>query len=166
MTQTQFHSPPLVYISGAITGRSQADLELFRHATLWLNANGYMAWNPLEHDMPHADTQEEAWTRALCRDIAVITDCAGIAVLETFAQSKGALLECFVAISLRKKIVLLPDQSVGWPDMVKSYVQTAQAILWKHVPRDRFAHHTDLPEQHDLYGQVPSHRPMPHPGGK
>lgn len=136
----------LVYLSGAITGATDNELALFREAAAYLSIRGQSVFNPLDHDIPEANTSHDAWTRALARDIGVICspECRGICVLDTFGRSKGALLEIFTAISLQREIVLLPHQSPGWIEHVELHVRRAQDTLWEHVLRDRYTHHADI----------------------
>jgi hypothetical protein len=134
----------LVYVTGSITGASDAELQLFHDAANELRERGFRVFNPLEHDVPEASIAEGQWTYALCRDVGVITHCYGIAALPTFLWSKGALFEIFTAFSLRKEIVLLRDQGDAWKNMIIKDVQEAQSILWKNVNRPKYTHHTDL----------------------
>jgi hypothetical protein len=137
----------LVYISGAITSAVDDEMAMFPSAAAWLREQGYDAFSPPEHDIPEASTNYDAWCRALSRDIAIITSdqCVGICVLDSFAKSKGGLLELFVAVSLNRPIVTLPHQPDSWCYHVKERVLEAQAVLWRGIDRSRFAHHTDIP---------------------
>jgi hypothetical protein len=134
----------LVYITGSITGASDAELQLFHDAANELRERGYRVFNPPEHDVPDASVKEDAWNYALCRDIAVITHCYGIATLPTFLWSKGALFEVFVALSLSKEIVLLRDQGDAWKQMIITDMKDVKSLLWKNVDRPKYTHHTDL----------------------
>jgi len=118
---------------------------MFHHAQQELEQRGLIVFNALEHDIPGADVAEDSWIRALSRDIAVISDCDGICVLDSFERSKGALLECFVAISLRRPIILLGHQEVTWRGKVTGIVRAAQERLWSNVDGSKYPHHSDLP---------------------
>jgi hypothetical protein len=150
----------LVYVSGSITGASPAELEMFHEADRELRLAGYRVFNPLTLDIPEANTDQDAWTRALCRDIAVIVSprCMGICVLPTFKRSKGALIECFVAFSMKRELVLLDMQHESWRDQVLMDIRAAQATLWQHVDIAKYPHHSDiakrpfLPELDEAYG--------------
>lgn len=137
----------IVYISGAITGAPDKDINLFYEAEAHLRETGYSPFNPLRFDIPDAGSNEEKWTFALCRDIEIICreDCQGIAVLSTFERSKGALLEIFVATCLRVPVILLPGQSPTWPGKVVGIARAAQERLWLNVDGSRYPHHSDLP---------------------
>jgi hypothetical protein len=136
----------MIYISGSITGASPAERMLFHHAEQELSNKGYSSFNPLNHDIPAADTNEDAWIGALTRDIIVILQqCRGICVLDTFERSKGALLECFVAVSMNRPIILLGHQSSEWRGKVIGLVRAAQERLWYNVDGSKYPHHTVLP---------------------
>lgn len=137
----------LIYISGAITGATDAEMRMFSIAKLELEGRGFSVFNPPDHDVPEAATSQDGWTLALCRDIAVIAPCDGIAVLGTFEGSKGALLEVFVAVALRKEIILLHGQHDHWKAHIIEQMRAVQKELWKNVDRSRFTHHTDLPDR-------------------
>lgn len=137
----------LVYVTGSITGATLEEMALFFDASKQLRERNYRVYNPPEHDIPQAAENESMWTHALCRDIRVITHCVGICVLPTYAWSKGANLEIFTAVSLRKRIILLKDQDVAWEKRILDEVQAVQAILWQNVAREKFLHHTDIPAQ-------------------
>lgn len=140
---------PFTYISGAITGTSFNERTLFHTAQQQLEAQGRRVFNPLEFDVPYASTNEEMWNHAISRDLHAIThaQCKGICVLDTYARSKGALLEIFTAISIGRPIVLLPHQPTDWTETVIATVREAQTTLWANVERLRYTHHTILPER-------------------
>lgn len=149
-----------IYISGAITGAPPHERALFAHAAQELQRRGFTVFNPIEHDIPDADTDEDAWTRALCRDIEVISQCGGICVLDTFERSKGALLEIFTAVSLKRKIILLTHQAPTWEQKIIGLITVAQERLWYNVDGSRYPHHTNLPRQLSVTHDSPTEGSM------
>lgn len=133
----------LVYISGGITGMTREQIALFPSASEELMLRGYRTFIPSE--VTDADTNQDKWTFALCRDIRVITHCYGIAVLPTFKTSKGATLEIFTALTLKKELVLLSGQNTSFDAAIRESVHWTQATLWKDVDRERYGHHADIP---------------------
>ena len=138
---------PLVYISGAITGTNLDERMLFHTTAKWLSAhNDYDTFNPLDMDIPEADTRHTKWQQALARDVTVIAsdDCIGICALETFERSKGALFEIFIALTLGRKIILGPGQDELWIAHVTEIIRSSQSVLWMNVDALRYAHHSDI----------------------
>jgi len=99
------------YLAGPMTGIPSFNYPAFDEAAAELRKMGYEITNPTELDP--APIREEhlvspdgvwiddagTWGEVLGRDVRVLADeCAGIILLPGWEKSKGARLECFVAI--------------------------------------------------------------------
>lgn len=133
----------LLYISGAITGATPSEMQMFQTASDEFVLRGFRTFIPSE--IPGAVKDQDKWTFALCRDVRVITHCYGVVALPTWERSKGALLEIFTALSLRKELVLMRGQDDAFREKVLERIRWTQAALWQSVDRSRFAHHSDIP---------------------
>jgi hypothetical protein len=85
-----------VYISGPMTGLPDLNFPAFHAAAAKLRAAGYEAINPAEHE----EAPGKAWADYLRKDIRLLMDCTGVALLPGWEQSKGARLERHIAIEL------------------------------------------------------------------
>jgi len=85
-----------LYLSGPMTGIPDHNFPAFHAAAAELRAAGYEVVNPAELG-EHADW---AWADYLKRDLRVLLDCDGIAMLAGWRDSRGALLEHHVAQQL------------------------------------------------------------------
>lgn len=105
-----------IYISGPITGVVKPQVVFGRAAENLVRA-GYEVLNPFEIEPicdcpPGAElTNESAHYSCYMRgDIAGMLHCDGVAMLDGWERSKGALLEHFVALSVCMKVMSLS----GW----------------------------------------------------
>lgn len=133
-----------LYLSGPITGMPNDNRIAFQTAADKLRKQGHEVFSPIEHDVPEASTVQAAWTLALCRDIVEVATADGIAVLELFHQSKGAMLECHTALGLKKPVVCIPGQPIGWPMAVEEFVRVSLLAMWRGVDQAKFTHHDDI----------------------
>jgi len=85
-----------VYISGPMSGYPDLNFPSFHEAAAKLRALGHEVVNPAELG-EHADWQ---WADYLKRDLKVLLDCDAVYALAGWRDSKGASIECDVAIRL------------------------------------------------------------------
>ena len=107
---TEFVPPLTIYIAGPMSGRPNLNFPAFHAKAAELRAAGYVVINPAEINGGDAEialaksmTPEEYlahWRRCMRKDIAALCECDGIAMLDGWTQSRGALLEHHVAKSL------------------------------------------------------------------
>lgn len=102
------------YLAGPMTGFPYENIPLFIEAAEELRGNGYNIVTPVELDDPESteqvlddptgkltvgDLTGETWGDLLARDVKLIADGVnGIVLLPGWFNSKGARLECFVAL--------------------------------------------------------------------
>lgn len=91
-----------IYISGQITGLpiSQAK-ELFKQAETELKDIGFNPINPMSNGLD----VESHWSDHMRADIKNMMDCEAIYLLSNYKQSKGAMLELYIAKELNMKII-------------------------------------------------------------
>lgn len=87
-----------VYVSGPMTGMPDFNYPAFNAAAAQLRAAGYEVVNPAELDAN--DTGPMTWEQYMRRDIKALMDCDGLALLPGWRNSRGALLESFLARAL------------------------------------------------------------------
>lgn len=86
-----------VYISGKITGVIDFNRKKFEDAEARLRERGYIPINP-HKVLPFSNTR--TWNDYMKADIKALMDCDMIAVLDDWKQSKGALIEVKLALSV------------------------------------------------------------------
>jgi len=89
-----------VYISGKITGLDN-HAELFEQAEKRLIEQGYEVINPVK--INHAE-HDQSWESFMKADLVEMFKCDSIYLLENWRDSKGAVLEWFVAKELKMKV--------------------------------------------------------------
>lgn len=92
-----------IYISGPITGREDGNRAAFAQAERQLRAAGFTPINPHDNGLP-ADT---LWHEHMRRDLALLLECDGVALLDEWDQSRGARIEYALArdVGLPRRIV-------------------------------------------------------------
>jgi hypothetical protein len=98
-----------LYLSGPMTGIPEFNFPAFHKAAASLRASGYEVVNPAELDA--ADTTPMAWEDYLRRDLRVLLDCQGIALLPGWENSRGAKLESTVALALGMRPIYLTSEA-------------------------------------------------------
>jgi hypothetical protein len=131
-----------IYLTGPMTGILNDNHPAFIRATHALREHGHDVFSAHEHDIPEASSKKDAWVTALRRDIGIIAAYDGIAVLEHFYTSKGAMLEVHTAIALQLKIVRLPWQTDDWIQYVHDFGMQSVETMWRDIARHRYTHHT------------------------
>ena len=87
-----------LYISGPMTGKRKHNHPAFNKAAKVLRKKGYKVVSPAELDKDI--TVKLTWTQCLRRDIKYLVDCQGVATLPGCDDSRGALLEIYIAKAL------------------------------------------------------------------
>lgn len=85
-----------LYIAGPMTGIPDFNYPAFRKATVELTALGHQTENPADND----DGTQETWADYMRLAIPQMLRCDGIALLDGWESSKGALLEVHVATAI------------------------------------------------------------------
>lgn len=92
-----------VYISGKISGLGYSYVNLkFAACEAALNHVGMEPVNPLNNGLPESAT----WKEHMRADIALLKTCDTIYLQEDFAQSRGAMMELFLAMRWGKRIIM------------------------------------------------------------
>ena len=85
-----------IYISGKITGVKDLNRDKFSLAEKKFKDLGYVVINP--HKIKLRKGQQSSWKNYMINDIAVLLKyCDKVAVLDDWADSKGATTEIFLA---------------------------------------------------------------------
>ena len=94
-----------VFVSGPMTGLSDYNLPAFEKATAQLDEAGYIGVNPGSRGVIPGYTHAE-----YMRDsIRLLLDCDGVAVLEGWTKSRGAVLEVGIAEGIGIRVMHLED---------------------------------------------------------
>lgn len=117
-----------IYIAGPMSGIEQFNYPAFGKAAEMLRYLGYEAHSPAEMDSPEVralalasktgDLTElgpsgETWGDMLAADVKMITDeLDGVLLLDGWGQSRGARLEAFVCLSVRKPLFQLAGDTL------------------------------------------------------
>lgn len=96
-----------LYIAGPMTGRPRWNFDAFAAAARALRAAGYEVTSPHEADLergfdPDAPVEEftrEHLLKALERDAIMVLRADGVALLDGWADSKGATAEAALAVA-------------------------------------------------------------------
>ena len=86
-----------LYVAGPMTGYPEWNAPAFTAARDQLQAAGYTVTIPLEIVPVDSPAAIPPWEECLRRDLKVLLDCDGVAVLSGWDQSRGASLEVYVA---------------------------------------------------------------------
>ncbi len=85
-----------IYISGPMTGIDDYNRPAFFDAERRLKDAGYMVINPVINGVK----QDADWQTHMRADIKMLMDADGVALLENYSQSKGAMIEMRLASGL------------------------------------------------------------------
>lgn len=89
-----------LYVSGPMTGYPDHNFPAFRTAAQELRNAGFEVLDPSELGVD----PEFTWADYLRRDLALLLECYGVALLPGWEYSRGALLEIHVAQQLEMPI--------------------------------------------------------------
>jgi len=89
-----------LYVAGPMSGLPNSNYLAFNEAARWLEESGYEVENPADNVNPDPDDYEE-WLRL---GIKQLITCDGVAFLSGFGQSKGAMMELYIANVLKMPI--------------------------------------------------------------
>jgi hypothetical protein len=87
-----------LYICGPMTGKPNNNFNAFYRAEKVLIALGYQVENPARIELPEG--HEKTWENYMKADLPRLVQCDGIATLNGFESSRGAMLELQVASAL------------------------------------------------------------------
>ena len=87
-----------LYICGPMTGKPNNNFDAFYRAEKVLTALGYHVENPARIELPEG--REKTWENYMKADLPRLVQCDGIATLNGFESSRGAMLELQVASAL------------------------------------------------------------------
>ena len=89
--------PRRLYLAGPMSGYAEHNFPEFNRVAALLRAEGYEVFNPAENTDGGVRRPRSFYMR---RDIPALMDCAAIAALPNWQQSRGACLEMWIAIDL------------------------------------------------------------------
>lgn len=87
-----------LYICGPMTGKPGNNFDAFFRAEKILVALGFQVENPARIQLPEG--KEKTWENYMKHDLPRMVQCDGIATLNGFENSRGAMLELQVAAAL------------------------------------------------------------------
>ena len=102
-----------LYISGPISGMPDLNFPAFNEAAAKLRAAGYTVTNPAEMDAQD-NGKTLTWEEYMRRDIKVLMDCDGVALLPGWSYSRGANLEVDIAKRLSMPHWPVPVWLADW----------------------------------------------------
>lgn len=101
-----------VYIAGPMTGMPGWNFRAFDAAAEFLRGCGYVVVSPadLDREVGFDPSSESAVTKdflrsALTRDLAAVCACDGVAVLDGWLSSLGAVVEVALAVRLGLRVL-------------------------------------------------------------
>jgi hypothetical protein len=83
-----------------MTGLPDLNFPAFHAAAATLRDAGWIVVNPAEND----EAPGAAWSDCLRKDIRLLMDCTGVALLDGWERSKGARLERHIALELGMEV--------------------------------------------------------------
>lgn len=90
-----------IYISGKISGLDENEaFKMFEEAEITMSALGFEVVNPMK--LPH--NHDKTWLSYMREDVKALVDCDAIYMLPNWTDSKGALAEFRLAVSLGLEI--------------------------------------------------------------
>ena len=92
---------PKIYVSGPMTGYFNKNYEAFFSASSKLKKRKYRVINPAELDKKDV---KDTWEECLKRDIKALMECDAIGTLSGWENSRGALLEIYIAKQLKMPV--------------------------------------------------------------
>jgi hypothetical protein len=129
-TWAEHDTAPKVYLSGKISGLQDLNKPKFEKWEKILTDRGYNVINP--HKIDHKGA--ELWVDFMKADIKALMDCEMIAVLDDWAQSRGAVLEVLIASALEYKIVKADTMEELVLDNISFEVKNLPKGLIKKAP--------------------------------
>lgn len=108
-----------LYIAGPMSGYPEHNFPAFFEAEKLLVEAGYQTFNPAKFEV----NPQETWETCMRRDLVMMLENAtGIALLDGWHRSSGAILECHIATSLN-----IPTDPVSiWLSKSREGVSNAQ----------------------------------------
>ncbi len=102
------------YLSGPMSGIKDHNYPAFTASCILLRDLEWDIVSPQEEHpfIKDGDSTLEEWQERLRLDIKLILDCQGIILLQGWSKSRGAQLECYVALKLGMTIRLLEDRQI------------------------------------------------------
>jgi nucleoside 2-deoxyribosyltransferase len=97
-----------LYLAGPMTGYPDHNFPAFRAAAGALREAGHDVVNPAELDAEVGT--DHPWEYYMRRDIALLVECEGIALLPGWSGSRGARLEYGIARALGMRVRCLPER--------------------------------------------------------
>jgi len=95
---------PIIYLAGPMTGLPQFNYPAFVATAQQMRRAGFTVVSPTDNGLPAS----APWDRHMRRDLRLMLDCQGVALLPGWEASKGAQLEHHVATALG-----MPVRTVG-----------------------------------------------------
>ena len=130
-----------VYVSGPMSGYPDLNFEAFEQAEDLLNSLGFTAINPFtigEEDTTIEEVTPKIRAQYLRADIAVLSECDGIVLIEGWRRSIGANIELHVA-QLLDLAVFEMDSTEIMPRLLR--VKANQQLITQHLNDLREANH-------------------------
>jgi hypothetical protein len=146
-----------------MTGVPEFNIPMFHAAAKRLCETGFSVINPAEEDdLKGVDKSTMGWVGYMRRDIRMLMDCDGIALLPGWWKSPGAKLELYVARTLGMDVL---DAESGDPipralqdTILANYEGREGAGPWnQETILDEAARIVDGPRQHDYGSPVLNH---------
>lgn len=116
-----------IYLSGPMTGIPDYNIPAFTEAAERLRRAGFEVVNPAENGLPH----DAEWHRHMRVDIANMMTCEGLVTLPGWQASRGAKLECDIAVRLDMPVASVETVLAfqPWADPITGPVDAAESEL-------------------------------------
>lgn len=102
-----------IYLAGPMTGLPDFNYPAFHAAAARLRALGHEVLNPAENPVPPCGT----WAGYMRMALAQLVQCEAIALLPGWTESKGALIERWLAQVLGMEVMSAVCRDVQWLGM-------------------------------------------------
>lgn len=97
-----------IYLAGPMSGYPRWNFPAFEAAAAQLRALGYEVVSPAENDLAHGvdpnapgfTFTEKDYADAMRRDVAILLEVDGVALLDGWNESRGASLEAQIGLAL------------------------------------------------------------------
>lgn len=96
-----------VYVSGPMTGHEELNFPAFKETTATLRAAGFDVVCPSELSL--TVPAGSPWDGYMRVDLAALLECDAVVILDHAIRSKGARLECHVALELGLPLYTLDE---------------------------------------------------------
>lgn len=97
-------APLKLYVCGPMTGFENFNYEMFNIAAADLRASGYEVENPADLEAENTSGAPQAWSWYMRRAITKLMLCNGMALLDGWENSRGAVIEVNLAHNLGYQI--------------------------------------------------------------